>query len=180
MNKINHFQNEQKKISTRPNVEPFFFKSFSNPNPFHFTFKSLLNYLIFVSQTKCQIQRQSHFPKLNKKHLILIKQFSIKMKKEHDEYHELQRQGFKMNISLIQALAIIQNFQCDFFKHFLNQNLKTYKNIKTLFANKMEKEHDGYHELQRLGFEMDISPIQDLTIIQNTSNTSNIFLAAAR
>ena len=44
----------------------------------------------------------------------------------------------------------------------------------------MEMERGGYHALLRLGFEMDISPIQVLTIIQNTSNQSISFLAAVR
>ena len=44
----------------------------------------------------------------------------------------------------------------------------------------MEMEHGVYHALLRLGFEMYISLIQVLAITQNTSNQSNLFLAAVR
>lgn len=42
------------------------------------------------------------------------------METEYGGYHKLQGLRFDMDISLILALAIIQNIQCDFFKLFLN------------------------------------------------------------
>ena len=40
----------------------------------------------------------------------------------------------------------------------------------------MEMERGEYHELLRLGFEMDISLIQALAITKNTSNSFKLFL----
>lgn len=60
---------------------------------------------------------------------MLIKHSSMKMETEQGVYYELLRLRFKIEISSILALAIIQNFQCNFFKPFLNQISKNYKNI---------------------------------------------------
>ena len=61
-------------------------------------------------------------------------------------------------------------------------SIKSPKHLKisNTFANKMETECGGYHALLRLGFEMDISPVQVPSINQNISNQSNSFLASVR
>ena len=56
---------------------------------------------------------------------------------EHGGYDELLRLRFDMDISPILALAIILDFQCDFFKPILNQISKHLK-MSNLFENKME------------------------------------------
>lgn len=99
------------------------------------------------------------------------------METEQGGYRELLRLRFEMDISPILAFTINKNYQCGFFKTFVNQISKTPKNIKKTFANKMETEHGGYREHLRLGFKMDISQIQALVITQNTSRISNSFLS---
>lgn len=96
-NKINHFQIEQKLISARSNVEPFFSSQTINNfdsiilnsqtisnHPFHF------NSFQFTRHTNKMLNStSSHFLKWKSKHLIIIKHLSIKMEKEHGGYHEL-------------------------------------------------------------------------------------------
>lgn len=53
----------------------------------------------------------SHVYNENKKHVILIKHFSIKMEIEHGGYHDLQRLRFKIDILPLLVLAIIQTFK---------------------------------------------------------------------
>lgn len=96
------------------------------------------------------------------------------MEKKRGAYHELQKLGFEMLISRIQTLTFCKAFNVTYVNLF---SIKTSKHITILntFINKI---HGGYREFPRLGFEMLISLIQVLAIIQNTSNISISYFPA--